>query len=425
MSVRATIPALLVLALGAQDLPPSVLLLSRIKRHMRQELTHLPDYTCLETAQRQARPAGSKGDPKPMDVVRLEVLYTGKHELYAAPGDLDFREERPSAFVAGGLSASGLFGMFLHAIFVNDLGTFTWRGEEQPGGRSVVRYDYRVPALTSGWTIHSGAAAGQVGMKGSIWADPESLDLLRLKVQADDIPPILDVTDATILIEYSRTRIGPANVLLPQSGELRLRHTTGAESRNLMDYTHCRSFQAQSKLTFGEPAEPAAAPLIGLPPAEHATPRVLVLPAGLVLNIKLAAPINEAESVGASIAGTVAGDIAVKGKVLVPDGAYVSGRIRRLERSDQSGGYVTLGMEFMEIRSGESIYRFYADLQDMEARPDIGWMLTDNGKIEVSRERRSLPNLPGVATFFILGSRFTLPAGFRTIWKTRHFPSER
>src|ERR1041385_5642152 len=165
MSVRATIPALLVLALGAQDLPPSVLLLSRIKRHMRQELTHLPDYTCLETAQRQARPAGSKGDPKPMDVVRLEVLYTGKHELYAAPGDLDFREERPSAFVAGGLSASGLFGMFLHAIFVNDLGTFTWRGEEQPGGRSVVRYDYRVPALTSGWTIHSGAAAGQVGMK--------------------------------------------------------------------------------------------------------------------------------------------------------------------------------------------------------------------------------------------------------------------
>src|ERR1041384_5338706 len=257
--IRAAMLISLALVLGAQDLPPEVLLLSRIKRHLREELTHLPDYTCLETAQRQVRPAGAKGDLKLMDTVRLEVLYTGTHELYAAPGDLDFRENRPSAFTAGGLSASGLFGMFLHAIFINDLGTFTWRGEETLGGRTAVRYDYRVPGMLSGWNIHSGAVSGQVGMKGSIWADPDSLDLLRLKVQADDIPDTLDVSDATILIEYSRTRIGDASVLLPQSGELRLRHTTGAEGRNLMDYTHCRSFQAQSSLNFGEPVESSSA----------------------------------------------------------------------------------------------------------------------------------------------------------------------
>ena len=58
--------------------------------------------------------------------------------------------------------------------------------------------------------MQSGAAAGLVAMKGAIWADPDSLDLLRLKVQADDIPPALDVVDATLLIEYSRTRIGDA-----------------------------------------------------------------------------------------------------------------------------------------------------------------------------------------------------------------------
>src|SRR5690242_6420749 len=149
MSIRAAVVVLPALALVAQDLPPGILVLSRIKRHMRNELTHLPDYTCLETAQRQAKASGVKGDLKPMDTVRLEVLYTGNRELYAAPGDLDFREDRPSAFVAGGLSASGLFGMFLHAIFVNDLGLFTWKGEEELGGRRSVRYDYRVPALTS------------------------------------------------------------------------------------------------------------------------------------------------------------------------------------------------------------------------------------------------------------------------------------
>src|SRR6266446_2441200 len=138
MRIRAAMLALSALALCGQDLPPGVLLLSRIKRHMRQELTHLPDFTCLETAQRQSKPAGGRGELKSVDTVRLEVLYTGNHELYAAPGDLDFREDRPSAFVAGGLSASGLFGMFLHALFVNDNGMFTWRGEEVLGGRRTV-----------------------------------------------------------------------------------------------------------------------------------------------------------------------------------------------------------------------------------------------------------------------------------------------
>jgi len=423
MNMRAAALVLSALVLFAQDLPPGVLLLARIKRHMRQELTHLPDYTCLETAQRHSKPA-ARGNLKPMDTVRLEVLYTGKRELYAAPGDLDFREDRPSAFVLGGLSASGLFGMFLHALFVNDLGIFTWRGEEQLGGRRTVRYDYRVPALTSGWHIHSGSVAELVGMKGSIWADPESLDLLRFKVQADDVPPSLDVADATILIDYSRTRIGAADVLLPQSGELSMRHISGAESRNLMDYTHCRSFQAQSTLSFGAPESIAVAP-IGLPPAAAAPPRVQTLPAGLALSVKLTAPITDTESVGASIAGTIAGDVVLKGKVLVPDGARVSGRIRRLERSAESGGYFTLGVEFTEIRSGDSVYRFFADLQDLDVRPDIGWVLTDNGRLNVTREKRGLPNLPGVAEFFILGLRFNLPAGFRMGWKTQHFPGER
>src|SRR5262245_23385249 len=122
MSIRAAFPVCLALALAAQDLPPGVLLLSRLKRHMREELTPLPDYTCLETTQREARPGGAKGDLKPMDTIRLEVLYTGKRELYAAPGDLDFNADRPSELVTGGLLASGLFGMYLHSLFVSDNG---------------------------------------------------------------------------------------------------------------------------------------------------------------------------------------------------------------------------------------------------------------------------------------------------------------
>src|SRR5687767_637874 len=186
----------------ADDLPPGFLLLSRIKRHMRGELARLPDYTCLETSQRFQKAAGSRSAMKSLDTVRLEVLYTGQHELFAAPGDHDFREDKPSTFSGGGLSASGLFATFLHTLFVNDNGMFTWRGEvaDQPGGealnaagRRTVRYDFRVPVLTSGWHMRVGNVADTIAMKGSIWVDADSFDLLRLKVQADDVPPTMDL----------------------------------------------------------------------------------------------------------------------------------------------------------------------------------------------------------------------------------------
>src|SRR5580765_1594238 len=77
--------AALVPALFADDLPPGVLLLSRIKRHVREDLGRLPDYTYLQTAQRYHGPA-DKPAAQSRDVVRLEVLYAGDKEMYGAPG---------------------------------------------------------------------------------------------------------------------------------------------------------------------------------------------------------------------------------------------------------------------------------------------------------------------------------------------------
>jgi hypothetical protein len=48
-----------------QDLPPEVLLLSRVKRHIKEELRHLPNFSCLETVQREYRPA--RGKVRPLD----------------------------------------------------------------------------------------------------------------------------------------------------------------------------------------------------------------------------------------------------------------------------------------------------------------------------------------------------------------------
>src|ERR1700680_4369505 len=84
---------ILAAAAFAQDLPPEVLLLSRVRRHIKEELQRLPNISCLETVQREHKPA--RGKVEPLDTVRLEVLTNGHKELFASPGDRNLWVQHP------------------------------------------------------------------------------------------------------------------------------------------------------------------------------------------------------------------------------------------------------------------------------------------------------------------------------------------
>jgi hypothetical protein len=422
--------ALLAGALPAQDLlPPGVLLLSRLKRHVRQELSHLPQYTCLETIQRFRKPAGPKGEMKPTDTMRLEILYTGDRELYASPGDVRFSEGGPLAFTGTGLIGDGVFASHVQNLLVNDNGIFTYRGEENLEGRRAVRYDVRVPVMLSGYQVSIAGGSGIVGIKGALWAEPATLDLLRLEIHADQIPSELPIDDVITTVDYARVRIGPNEVMLPQSGELHLMETSGEEARDIIEFTHCRSFQAESTIAFDAPPSGIVS-LRGSGPAAGPANVEVVLPAGLPVTVALTTPVTDKAAVGELLEGRVTGDVALKGKVLMANGSVVKGRIRRLERYSDAGKYFVVGIEFTEVQTPDSLFRFYADLQNVDALPDVQWVISSVGTRmrDLPRETRSyttttetisVPNLPGVGCFFVRGTRFNLPAGFKTIWRTR------
>jgi hypothetical protein len=370
---------------GPDGLPPGVLLLSRIKRHIREDMAHLPDYTCLQTSQRYQRGAGPKEVLKPLDTLRLEVLDSGDKELYAPPGARNFQKDHPGEFTNTGLSGTGVFSLALRNLIVNDNGLFQFRGEERLAGRRAVRYDYRVPLLQSGMTVQVSGVTGRVASKGSIWVDPDSLDLLRLDVIADDIPPGLPLASNVSTVHYARMNIGDRTILLPDTAEMDLVETSGVEARNVLEFTHCRAFQAESTVSFG--------PATGLPPSEAP---VEELPAGVAIAVTLAAPIGSIEPVGTVIEGRIAGNVAGKSGVLVRDGAVVRGRIRRLEPP-------VVAIEFSEIETGGMPLRFFAELQSVDAPAMV--------------QRPAGADLPGVGIFS--APKFPVPAGFRMVWRTK------
>ena len=235
-----------------QDLPPSVLFLARIKSHMREELSHIPNYTCLETISRFRKDPGphpqSHGKLTAVDTVRLEIVYTDHREWYGSPGDRTLSVENPVAFIGSGMIGNGAFASALNNIL--GAASFTYRGEENLGGRTAVRYDFRLPRLLKALKISIAGSEGMVGEEGSLWADPQSLDLIRLESRADEIPPYLPLEEASTNVNYARMRIGDYSVLLAQQADPYMLDAAGVESYNRLEFTHCRAYSVQSDIRF-------------------------------------------------------------------------------------------------------------------------------------------------------------------------------
>jgi hypothetical protein len=434
---RVLVPLLLcALGMGAQDLlPPEVVVLARIRAGVREMLDRLPDCTCLETVTRLMKPPGKKASASVVDTVVLQILFSGGHELFASPGDTRW-EDSPLDFTTTGLMGNGVFALHLRSVFLSDRSVIKYHGMESSGSRDLARYDFSMSRLGSSYQINQDGVSARVATSGSFWADPRTYDLDRLEIDAVEIPPELHYTDISTAISYNRVRMGESDFLLPQEAYVEAIDGDGRESRNRIEFTHCRGFQIVSNVRFGphEPPPPTA-PALARPPMMEEP-----LPEQLRVTVALAAPVNDRSPVGSLIEGTVIGGVVHKDKTWIQGGARIQGRLRRVERYADSGDYFIVAMEFTRIEVADRTYRFYADLEDVDRREGaattLGSAVRDGPRL-MSRNlgaSLSLPKVvervwthevPGVGTFFVHGSQFSLPAGFQTVWKTRLFPQTR
>ena len=409
------------------DLPPGVLLLSRVESHFNEELQRLGTITCLETVQREHQAA--HGKMRPLDTVRLEVLTNGDKESFASPGDRKFSENHPMSYAGSGALGTGLFGPYLKAILLSGGAASQYKGEQEVGGQRLAHYDYQIPLLVSGQMIQTAEGSGKVGLHGSYWVDPQTYDVTRLEMNADDIPLTLPVAGLTTSINYAPTHL--ANdlvVLLPQAAEVRLVMNSGEINHNRIQFTHCRVFGAESTIDFNGPGPAEQDSRFGVASVDDT---LRPLPGGLRIAVKLRSLISGDMAVGTLIDGVVASSVMAKHTVVIPADSPVRGRIRRMESYTNPFPYVIVGLEFTEVEVQGIRYRFYADLVDMDRPPGVeltlatknttttqGNVLSGDLSTRQTIETLSLPNLQGVAAFFYKGRKLYLPQDFRTSWKT-------
>jgi hypothetical protein len=403
------------------DLPKDVLQLAQLKRKVVAELARLPNYTCLETIER-SRTQRANEQLRYVDTVHVEVAVADNREIYSWPGADQFEDRDITEMVSANAISNGSFAADIRSVLVDNDSIIAWHGEEEKFGRRTLRWDYRIPYNLSGWSVTYGTHTGRVSAIGSFWADAESLDLLRLETNGDDIPPDLPFAAIKNTLDYARVHLGLQDLLLPRSAELVLTMLDGQQSRNRTEFSHCREFAAQTTLRFeAAPESDTAAAAIGISEVS--------LPVGLRLSLRLAQAVDSDQTrVGDAISAIVDDPAQYKGKTVVPKGAVLRGHIRQFERSSTPREHYIVSLEFTDLDFPGHHARFFGELDAVEPVANLAWSLStsrtkilDHGYwtgIRSETETYAPIPVPGVSTFFIEGARFRLHEGLRMTWRT-------
>ncbi|MCX7603338.1 MAG: hypothetical protein N2036_04600 [Bryobacteraceae bacterium] len=390
-------------------LRPETILLARIRSVVSENLARLPDFTCVETIERSQRDPGSRRF-RFLDNIRLEVALVEGKELYAWPGSPRFEERDLRDMVGGGAIGTGDFALHARSIYLSGSARFTYQGVEELRGRKVHVFHYRVPMSESRYIMRIEKTEGPVGYQGHVYNDAETLEIARIEIHIDEIPPYLPLKEGHKVIDYAPMDIGGVRHVLPVSMDMTLVGLNGGESRNRAVFSGCRQYQGASRLVFEAPPPDAPAPQ---PPVQWA------LPEGLEVRMRLVEALDLAKAaMGDPVVFEVTRDAARGGTVWLPKGARVTLRMDHIACRDYPVSHcffaLAPGTFFFENKSGE----FRAELVLPDLARSMELLLRN-----VRPQLRMIPvemgqAAPGSAILLVSGQRGKLPGGFSTVWRT-------
>ena len=406
-------PFFIAAGLAQTPLKPEIILLSRTKIRAVENLNRLPNYTCRETIERSVRkPPANRFQL--VDTVRLEVALVRGKELFGWPGAEKFEDGDISQMVKGGAIGNGNFANHARSIFMGGGALFTYAGESSVDGRAAIRWDFHVPQNQSRYMLRMGADEGIAGYHGSIWVEPKTLDLIRLEVIADEIPPHLPLKSASDRMDYSVVKIGDADFLLPKGSQMTLTDSYGNENRNRTVFTNCRQYGTESVISFADPSPDLLPSLSAAKPLEP-----IVLPAGLLMMLSLDDEITgEKSAVGDEVSASISGVVKRGKETIVPKGAKFKGRLTQLTRN---GSEYIFSFEFNRVEFSGRQGVFTARLMDLGIPVDrsppgvrVSRYLSTEFRVLLGKDGKQLHP----AMVYVRGSRLLIAKGLRIILRT-------
>lgn len=187
------------------------------------------------------------------DIVTADVAYENGQERYKNIKIGNRPTNKPMDQI-GGATSTGEFSTLLEDLMSQSTGAVFRRDvADTIRGRSAIVFKLDVPRERSHWRVEAPSQIYYPAYRGSVWVDKATGRVLRLEIQARNIPTAFpfDTVEAATDYDFIRLAAGEQEYLLPSNAEvLSCDRGTSYCSRNRIEFRNYRKFDAASSISF-------------------------------------------------------------------------------------------------------------------------------------------------------------------------------
>lgn len=223
-----------------------------IKEYALNYTDNLPNYVCVQVTRRKIEPI-VRGYMPYGDVIQEQLSFFDHKESYKVQMVNNQSVVNVDHNQLGGAVSSGEFGTMLKHIFDPETGAeFGWDHWATLRGRRMYVFSFSVPK-SAGYSMYHGETKREYisAYKGLIYADRETRAVMRINMECVGIPSDYPIKEVGITLDYTPTKIGDSEYVLPFHFELDSKDTK-AVVQNDADFKLYRKFGTESTITFSD-----------------------------------------------------------------------------------------------------------------------------------------------------------------------------
>lgn len=231
----------------------------------------LPDFICTQVTRRYYDPAGLEFWHLSDTITARLSYFQNKEEKKVTSVNGRYQEMEYDRL--GGATSTGEFGSLLKQVFEPATQTrFDWERWATLRGRRMYVFSYRVLQANSQWKIiYDKTVDVTPGYRGLIFIDRDTLQVMRITLEAEDIPPSFPVQQAATRLDYDYAAISEREFLLPLRAEIRMRSGKNL-IKNDVEFRLYRKFGTESSIVFDTTPDALPSDTFEEKPAGAATP---------------------------------------------------------------------------------------------------------------------------------------------------------
>lgn len=229
--------------------------LEAITEYARNYTKSMPNFLCAQVTKRYV---GQRGldSWRSYDTINERLSFVDGHENYKVISHnntyVDVSHEQ-----LGGTISAGEWASMMGEIFDAASNTsFEWERWATLRGRRMHVFSYKVPREYSKYHIKvEGMEPIIVGYHGLIYVDRDYLTIMKITMQADDLPAGFPVRAVSESLDYAEQKIGERPFILPLAVEM-VSNDSRYDFKNDIAFRMYQKFSTEANITFDSPDAP-------------------------------------------------------------------------------------------------------------------------------------------------------------------------